>query len=67
MSFFLVYQGRHNPLANSTLSETSSSTLNNKEWEVTAEDLENDDSPSLPVEVTLPRLHDGKYKVTNAP
>ena len=41
----------------------SSMISSNKEWEETSEDLENDESYSHPVEVTLPHQYDGKIYV----
>ena len=39
----------------------SSMNSSNKEWETMPEDLENDESHSQPLEVTLPNAYDGKY------
>ena len=59
--------GMNASLTSDTLSQSTvgqSTKDSNMAWETTAEDLENDESPSKPVDVTLPRSHDGKaYKV----
>lgn len=33
----------------------------NKEWQATADDYENDESSSHPLEITLPRQSEGKF------
>ena len=61
---FIILQSRSN--ANSMLNTTfEESGCTSKEWQMTADDLENDDSPSEPLEVTLPRHHDGELEANS--
>ena len=44
-----------------SLENSMSNTAENREWETLSEDLENDESPSDPIEISLPPSHDGQY------
>ena len=41
-------------------SDNNNETTASKDWESSAEDFENDESPSNKLDITLPRQHDGK-------
>ena len=57
--------GMNSSMVSDTLSQSTVATKDsNVAWETTAEDLENDESASKPVDVTLPRSHDGMSEIS---
>ena len=59
-AIFLLFQMKGTMNSSATLDESFTTVGTNKTWETVADDFENDESPSAPLEVTIPRLHDGK-------
>ena len=60
---FTVFQMKGTLNSSATLDESFTTVGTNKTWETVADDFENDESPSAPLEVSIPRLHDGKLCV----
>lgn len=42
----------------------NSSQVGNTQWQTTTEDMENDESYSLPLEIVLPEAHDGTVNIS---